>query len=108
LTSSYSLLFFAKSDSDDAIALLDPLAKVSVYGVMIANPELIQDTSADSEAIFRCLVGLGTALSISADETKTAATQVFGIKDALKIVKGSYGREVRIQQVITEIDTLLS
>ena len=75
---------------------------------MIANPELIQDTSADSEAIFRGLVALGTTLSISTDEIKTAATQVFGVKDALKITKKSYGREVRIQQVIAEIGALLS
>jgi len=68
---------------------------------------LIQDTSADSEAIFRGLVALGTALSIDNDEVKVAGAQVFGVKEALQAIKKA-GSENRIKQVISEIEGLFS
>jgi len=66
---------------------------------------MIQDGAADSEAIFRGLVALGTAVSIEEDEVKTAAKQVFGIMEALKNVPA---KETRIQEVKAEIGRLLS
>ena len=68
---------------------------------------MIQDTSADSEAIFRGLVALGTALSIDNDEVKVAGAQVFGVKEALQAIKKA-GSENRIKQVISEIEGLFS
>jgi PUL domain len=68
---------------------------------------LIQDTTADSEALFRGLVALGTALSIDNDEVKVAAAQIFGIKGALQVVKKGQN-ENRIKHVISEIEALLS
>lgn len=92
---SYAVLFLGKNDSDDAIALLDPLVKA------------MQDTTADTEAIFRALIALGTALSIPSDEIRVAAKQVFGVKEALDVVRKS-AKENRVKEVITEIASLLS
>jgi predicted metal-dependent peptidase len=68
---------------------------------------LIQDTTADSEALFRALVALGTALSVDNDEVKAAASQIFGVKEALQDVKKRQS-ENRIKQVISEIEGFLS
>jgi hypothetical protein len=92
---SYAVLFYAKRDSDNAIALIDPLV------------QSIQDTQADAEAVFRGLVALGTALSIKKDEIKTSAKQVFDVPAALQVVKRSWTRENRIKEVIAEIEALL-
>jgi hypothetical protein len=70
--------------------------------------QIVQDSTADSEAIFRGLVALGTALCIGHDEIKTAAGQVFGVKEALQVVKKTSGKENRIKEVITEIEGLLA
>ena len=92
---SYAVLFYGKSDSDNAIALLDPLVKS------------IQDTEADAEAVFRGLVALGTALSIKRDEIKASAVQVFGVPAALQAVKKAWSKENRIREIIAEIEALL-
>jgi len=68
---------------------------------------LIQDTSADSETIFRGLVALGTALSIDNNEVRIAGAQVFGVKEALQTIKKA-ASENRIKQVISEIEGLFS
>ena len=73
---------------------------------LFTDDQLIQDGAADSEALFRGLVALGTALSIDNDEVKAAASQVFGVKEALKEVKKGQS-ENRIKQVISEIEGLL-
>jgi phospholipase A-2-activating protein len=70
--------------------------------------QAIQDAAADSEGIFRSLVALGTALSIGTNEIKAAAKQVFGVKEALQVVKKSAGKENRIREVITEIEASLA
>jgi hypothetical protein len=54
------------------------------------------------------LVALGTALSIKNDEIKTAASQVFGVKPALQVVKKMWGKENRIKEVIAEIEVLVA
>ena len=61
---------------------------------------------ADTEAIFRGLVALGTVLTIDNDEIKIAANQVFGVGEAIQVVKKS-AKENRVKEVITEIETLL-
>lgn len=47
-------------------------------------------------------------MSIGTEEIKTAAKQVFGVKHALQIVKKSAGKEIRIKEVITEIEASLA
>jgi hypothetical protein len=73
----------------------------------VTDGQLIQDTGADSEALFRGLVALGTALSVDNDEVKAAACQVFGVKEALQEVKKRQS-ENRIKQVISEIEGFLA
>lgn len=68
----------------------------------------MQDSTADSEAIFRGLVALGTAMCIDHDEMKICAKEVFGVKEALQVVKKTSGKENRIREVITEIEGLLA
>jgi hypothetical protein len=68
---------------------------------------LIQDSTADSEAVFRGLVALGTALSIDNDEIRVVGAQAFGVKEALQAVKKG-PNEVRIKHVISEIEGLFS
>jgi hypothetical protein len=46
-------------------------------------------------------------LSINNDEIKVAAKQVFGVKEALQIVKKT-AKENRIKEVIVEIETSLA
>jgi hypothetical protein len=47
-------------------------------------------------------------LSIGTDEIKAAAKQVFGVREALQVVKKSAGKENRIREVITEIEASLA
>jgi phospholipase A-2-activating protein len=75
--------------------LIDPLVKV------------IQDP-ADSEAVFRGLVALGTALSIRNEEIANAAIHVFGVKEALQNVNKTLGSENRVKEVVAEIEELLA
>jgi adenylyl- and sulfurtransferase ThiI len=53
-------------------------------------------------------VALGTALTIPNSEIKTAAKQVFGVKEALEVVKKTSAKENRVKEVISEIAALLS
>lgn len=57
--------------------------------------------------MFRGLVALGTALSINKDEIRIAGKQIFGVKDALQVVKKS-AKENRVKEVIAEIEALLA
>ena len=68
---------------------------------------MICDTTAESEAIFRSLVALGTALSIRKEGIKVAADKVFRINEALESVKRALGKENRIKEVIAETEALL-
>jgi PUL domain len=106
---SYAVLFSTKSDANNAIPLLNPAVKVPIPLPLhfVTDGQLIQDTAADSEALFRALVALGTALSVDNDEVKAAASQIFGVKEALQDVKKRQS-ENRIKQVISEIEGFLS
>lgn len=53
-------------------------------------------------------MALGTVLSITNDEIKVAAKQVFGIPEALKVVKRQNGKENRIKEALNEIEELLA
>jgi PUL domain len=108
---SYAVLFSTKSDANNAIPLLNPAVKVPIPLPLplhfVTDGQLLQDTAADSEALFRALVALGTALSVDNDEVKAAASQIFGVKEALQDVKKRQS-ENRIKQVISEIEGFLS
>ena len=45
-------------------------------------------------------------MTINNDEIKIAANQVFGVGEAIQVVKKS-AKENRVKEVITEIETLL-
>jgi hypothetical protein len=47
-------------------------------------------------------------LSIGTEEIKTSAKQVFGVKQALQVVKKAAGKEIRIKEVISEIEASLA
>jgi len=58
----------------------------------------------DSEAVYRCLVALGTLVTALGDEVKTAAREVYEIERVLtKILDAGFGREPRVKNVVSEI-----
>ena len=91
---NYAVLFIREAETDSAgvagkaLGMLDDLC-----GVLKREK--------DSEAIYRCLVALGTLLTLG-PELKEAAKQVFGIEEALTRA-GSGVKEPRIRNVIAEI-----
>jgi len=52
-------------------------------------------------------VALGTVLTIKKDEIRVAATQAFGVPNALNMAKKNMGKENRIKEIITESEALL-
>ena len=91
---NYSVLVTSPSHShlpssgDRALELLDTLS------VVLSN-------SADSEANYRALVGIGTLMDLGA-EVAEAAKEVFDLEGKLKKVEGAL-KEPRIRNVIKEI-----
>ncbi|KAF1988782.1 PFU-domain-containing protein [Aulographum hederae CBS 113979] len=87
---NYSVLFAATPDSsaDRSLTLLDDLTK-------------LLNSVADSEALYRALVGAGTLLTLGED-FRTAAKEVFDLETALGRAAGA-SPEPRIRNVVAEI-----
>jgi phospholipase A-2-activating protein len=58
----------------------------------------------DSEAVYRALVALGTLIKALGEEVKSAAKEIYDVKDILEKVSSSgSGKEPRVKGVISEI-----
>ncbi|GFF52258.1 ubiquitin homeostasis protein lub1 [Aspergillus udagawae] len=58
----------------------------------------------DSEAVYRALVALGTLIKVLGEEVKSAAREIYDVKDILEKVSSSgSGKEPRVKGVISEI-----
>ncbi|KAH1582514.1 hypothetical protein KXW99_002143 [Aspergillus fumigatus] len=63
----------------------------------------------DSEAVYRALVALGTLIKALGEEVKSAAREIYDVKDILEKVSGSgSGKEPRVKGVIREIREAMS
>lgn len=81
----------APESSERGLVLLDRLTK------MLAEEK-------DSEAVYRCLVALGTLIKGLGDEVKGAAKEIYDVGKILDRISGtSVGKEPRVKGVIGEI-----
>ncbi|EAW17951.1 WD repeat PLAP family protein [Aspergillus fischeri NRRL 181] len=63
----------------------------------------------DSEAVYRALVALGTLIKALGEEVKSAAREIYDVKDILEKVSSSgSGKEPRVKGVISEIREAMS
>lgn len=81
----------APESSERALALLEKLAK------------LLSDEK-DSEAVYRCIVALGTLVKGLGEEVRSAAKEIYDVRAVLdKISSTGLGKEPRMKGVIDEV-----